>query len=67
MTYREMMERDHPRHCGERFVGGCGACPGDWYPGGPTENEQCAIADPNADNETMIRACAACWDQEVRG
>lgn len=66
MTYREMMERDNPLHCGERFVGGCYACPGDWYPGGPTDNERCVINDQTADNEAMIKGCAACWDQEVK-
>ncbi len=34
--------------------------------GGPTKSEACAIDDPETDEETMIRGCEACWDQEVR-
>lgn len=70
MTYREMMQRDHPKNCGDRFIGGCQACPGDWYPGGPSENNQgdkCIFnADPAASSDDIKAGCAACWDQEVR-
>lgn len=67
MTYREMMERDHPKNCGDRFVGGCQGCPGDWYRGAPDEeNDTCVFnMEPAADEETIQNGCRGCWDQEA--
>ncbi len=70
MTYREMLKRDHPEKCGDRFIGGCQGCPGDTYPGGPDEDEmgnKCIFnADPAASSEKVKVTCTACWNQKVK-
>lgn len=63
MTYREMLHRDHPERCGPQYIGGCGGCPGDYYPGAPTENDATGcIYDAPADEYD----CVDCWNKECK-
>lgn len=62
MTYREMLQRDHPRKCGGRFIGGCQGCPGDYYPGAPLEDELGCFYASSADEYQ----CERCWDQPAK-
>lgn len=59
MTYREMLQRDHPRKCDSRFIGGCQGCPGDYYPDAPTEDENGCFYN-GTDDEYQ---CEKCWDR----
>ena len=59
MTYREMLHRDHPERCGPQYIGGCGGCPGDYYPGAPTEDEN-GCSYNGTDDEYQ---CERCWDR----
>lgn len=62
MTYREMMQRDHPKSCGDRFIGGCQGCPGDYYPDAKAGDKRGCFYNPNG----LEDKCKKCWDQECK-
>lgn len=62
MTYREMLQRDFPTKCGNEFIGGCQACPGDYYPGAPREDALGCFYS-NSDDEYQ---CERCWSQPAK-
>ena len=57
MTYREKLAKDKPTKVGRHFIGGCQGCPGDYYPRGLTETDDCY------DREDWD--CEKCWNQEM--
>ena len=61
MTYREMMERDHPELVDDCYEGGVRGCPGDYYVGAlREEDERCVL-----NTTTAGKGCGACWDREA--
>jgi hypothetical protein len=55
MTYREKLTKERPDNVGDVFTGGCCACPGTYWDGGPILN-----GDGRCD-----LYCKRCWDQEI--
>lgn len=58
MTYKEMLERDHPDCLNERLGGGCVGCPGDYYDGA------CKSTEIECDG---FDSCADCRNTECPG
>lgn len=55
MTYRELLQKEHPECVDERYIGGCDSCPSDY--GYEADNAKCLC----------LGSCDACWDREIPG
>lgn len=56
MTYRELLQKEHPECVDERHLGGCADCPSDY--GYEADNAKC----PHT-----VGGCVACWNREIPG
>lgn len=55
MTYRELLQKEHPENVDELYIGGCEGCPCDY--GYEADKEKCL----------RLSSCDACWDREIPG
>ena len=63
MTYRELLQKEHPENVGEEYEGGCYRCPSSYgYEADNGNGQPCLkyVAHSNA-------ICAACWNREIPG
>lgn len=56
MTYRELLQKEHPERVDERYIGGCDSCPSDY--GYEADNAKCP---------DDVGGCVACWNREIPG
>lgn len=56
MTYRELLQKEHPERVDKKWAGGCAGCPRDY--GYEADNAKC----PDYDG-----GCDACWDRDIPG
>lgn len=65
MTYRELLQKEHPESVDGRFLGGCEGCPCHYgYEADNANGVPCPKYVSHSDTmcDTM---CAACWDREI--
>lgn len=56
MTYRELLQKEHPESVDERYIGGCESCPSNY--GYEADNANCP---------DDVSGCTACWDRQIPG
>lgn len=56
MTYRELLQKEHPEMVDERYIGGCDSCPSNY--GYEADNANCP---------DDVSGCTACWDRQIPG
>lgn len=63
MTYRELLQKEHPENVDEEYVGGCFKCPSSYgYEADNANGQPCLKHVWQSD---VI--CAACWNREIPG
>lgn len=63
MTFREMLQKEHPERVNPGYLGGCFLCP-KCYGYAPMEDP--CYQDHVAGQIDANSACAACWDREIK-
>lgn len=63
MTYRELLQKEHPERVDKKCVGGCTGCPSAYgYEANNANGQPCRKHKSHSD-----AICAACWDREIPG